>query len=56
MEHGPYWEGGEVLDGLYPGDILLSLQERAHPVPKAQLISLHYLGLPPKYHPEITHQ
>ena len=35
VDHGTFGEGGAVLDGLHPGDRLLSFQERGHPVTMA---------------------
>ena len=56
VEHGTAGEGGEVPDGLYPGDGTLSLQECVRPGTDSQLRSLHDLGLNPHHHPKGTHQ
>ena len=56
MEHGPSEKDGAVLGRLYHGEGPPYVQERVYPVPKAQLRSLHNLGLPPQRHPEGTHQ
>ena len=56
IDHGPVGEVGAVLDGLYPGNRLPSLQEHVRLGTQAQLRSLHGLGVPPQRHPEGTHQ
>ena len=49
-------EVGAGPDVLHPGDRPQSLQERFCLGPQAQLISVHYLGVPPQFHPEGTHK
>ena len=50
----PKGEGGEVPDGLHPGDAQPSLQERRRPGPSAQLGPLHGPGLSAKRPPDGT--
>ena len=52
VDHGAVGDGGAVTDGLYPGDVPHSLQERACLGTQAQLRLLHDLGVPPQCHPE----
>ena len=46
MEYDLVEEGGEVPDGLYPGDGSPSLWECLCPIPSEQLRKLHGAGLP----------
>ena len=50
----PKGEGGEVLDGIHPGDGHPSLQERRRPGPSAQLGPLHGPGMSAERPPDGT--
>ena len=54
--YGLAGEVGVVPDGLYPGYGPTYLQERVHPRPQAQLISLNIIGVPPQGNSEGTPQ